>query len=57
MSRGHSLDDIRKYSLKKFTGFLEAIHELEKEELKLAAMASRISQAEKKEFEKFLKEQ
>ena len=56
MNRGHRLEEIRRYSLKKFKGFLEAVHELEKEELKLSAMASRISQADKKDWEKFIKE-
>lgn len=56
MNRGHRLEDIRYYSIAKFKGFLEAIHELEKDEIKLNAIANRVAQADGKEFEKFMKE-
>lgn len=56
MDRGHKLEDIRGYSVPKFRGFLESINDLEKDEVKQMALASRIAQAEKKDFEKFLKE-
>lgn len=56
MSRGHALADIKDYSLAKFKGFLEAINQLEKEEVKLRAIAARVSQADAKDFEKFMKE-
>lgn len=55
MLAGHSLEEIRDYPIKKFSGFINALDKIELERVKSMAIAHRVAGAEKKDFEKFLK--
>ena len=55
MERGHKLDQIKNYSVKKFRLILEAISKIENDQIKMMAMSVRAASMEEKDWKKFIK--